>query len=91
MGEIAAGAESPPSAGLRGETVCSQLVPDVERLKCYDDAAAQRKSQPPRTWVFRNGSRLSWTSAPIGMVGTWWWPRQHFDFEDVVQKELIRR
>ena len=44
MGEIAAGAESPPSAGLRGETVCSQLVPDVERLKCYDDAAAQRRT-----------------------------------------------
>ena len=44
MGEIAAGAESPPAGGPGGETVCSELVPDVERLKCYDNAAAQRRT-----------------------------------------------
>ena len=46
MGEIAGGAESPPSGAPGGETACSDLAQDVERLKCYDAAAAQRKSLP---------------------------------------------
>jgi phospholipase A1/A2 len=45
MEETAAGAESPPFGAPGEETVCAGLAPDVERLKCYDDAA-QRKGQP---------------------------------------------
>ena len=30
----------------RGQTVCSELMPDAERLKCYDNQAAQGKGKP---------------------------------------------
>ncbi|HET9865729.1 MAG TPA: phospholipase A, partial [Nitrospira sp.] len=39
--KAAAGAE-PPLSGPRDAIVCSDLGSDVERLKCYDDEAAQR-------------------------------------------------
>ena len=42
LGKKAAGAEPPPSGASLGGTVCSYLVSDIERLKCYDDEAAQR-------------------------------------------------
>lgn len=41
----AAGADAPPSGASAADRTCSGLVRDLERLKCYDDAEAQRNAR----------------------------------------------
>lgn len=66
--ETVAAVEPSTSGVPQGQPVCSELMPDAERLKCYDNQAAQGKGQPEER---PDGAFPSPTSQP-SLMGVRW-------------------
>ena len=66
--ETAAGVEPSTSGAPEGQTVCSELLADIERLKCYDKQATDDKGRPQE----RPDAALSTSTSQPSLMGVRW-------------------